>query len=377
MSFASRQLTTTTPGTLRTAAPSGGAGSGRKVKPVVGRVIHTLRGAVEQLQRDSEQQIALEHESAQTFAFLCQQVAALQRGFTTLADAVLEELDAVRDESVRWQDEREAWAASMKELAGETRRKLQELDRWQAESVAVKADQLAARNDLELHKQQLAELDSRLSAFKGNMDEFRVEIGYAQSAVAEVRAGLGEADRRDTEQSRAIGGLSERLDTAVSAITEDLGTLWHEASEQAAALGRDSRVLVDDLRALRTWCKHFETAHDLRLKKVEAGAQLDVLQKKLGALSQQQARHAKSVEEVVKSLLADTGALTRAARQTDASVGNLRRCAVEQHEALVRSSRAFADALHMQTPVPAASSLASSLALLATTATSDPLPTKP
>ncbi len=56
----------------------------------------------QQLQKESEEQIVLENESAQTFTYLCQQVSALQRGFTSLADAVLEELDAVREESVRF-----------------------------------------------------------------------------------------------------------------------------------------------------------------------------------------------------------------------------------------------------------------------------------
>jgi hypothetical protein len=37
------------------------------------------------------------------------QVSALQRGFSSLADAVIEELEAVREESQQWPDERARW----------------------------------------------------------------------------------------------------------------------------------------------------------------------------------------------------------------------------------------------------------------------------
>ena len=60
--------------------------------------------------------MALEQESAQTFQYLCTQVAGLQKAFTTLADSVIEELDTVREEQRQWAEERDTWAASMNKM---------------------------------------------------------------------------------------------------------------------------------------------------------------------------------------------------------------------------------------------------------------------
>lgn len=47
------------------------------------------------------------------------QMAALQRGFTTLADAVLDELDTVRAEAAQYKRERDDWALAMQQMKRE------------------------------------------------------------------------------------------------------------------------------------------------------------------------------------------------------------------------------------------------------------------
>ena len=51
-------------------------------------------GGLQRLEKDSREHFYMEQDSAHTFQLMASQVAALQRGFTTLADAVLEELGA-------------------------------------------------------------------------------------------------------------------------------------------------------------------------------------------------------------------------------------------------------------------------------------------
>jgi hypothetical protein len=46
------------------------------------------------------------------------QVKALQKGFSMLSDAVIEELDSMRQEGRRWQEERSNWAATIQQLSG-------------------------------------------------------------------------------------------------------------------------------------------------------------------------------------------------------------------------------------------------------------------
>lgn len=81
-----------------------------------------------------------------------------------------------------------------------------------------------------------------------------------------------------------------------------------------------------------------------RLRKVDGGA-AESLNKKVQAVIQQQARHAKSVEEIVKALTGDNSQLNKQARNLGNSVGLLRRCATEHHHALLTTCQVCAASL--------------------------------
>ena len=126
----------------------------------MGRVVHTLRAAVEQLQRDAHEQLALEQESASTFSYVCQQVAALQKGFSALADATVEELERARrereeerEEELAWREEQMRWRAGVEAAQQELHRTLTGACHWQADAQGVleaaAADANAAKDEAE------------------------------------------------------------------------------------------------------------------------------------------------------------------------------------------------------------------------------------
>jgi hypothetical protein len=61
----------------------------------------------------------VEQESAHSVQLMATQMAALQRGFTTLADAVLDELDTVRAEAAQYKRERDGWALAVQQMKRE------------------------------------------------------------------------------------------------------------------------------------------------------------------------------------------------------------------------------------------------------------------
>ena len=169
------------------AGQQNGAQNGKKGA----RVIHTLRNAVDQLRRDSEEQLAAEQEAASTVHYLCAQVAALQRGFTILSDAVLEELDAVRDESARWASEREGWASRMAALESDVLRRVSDTERWRNEVETRVAQACADANNAKQHadatRNHLADVEGTTKALVERVSALENEVGYAQQALGDTR----------------------------------------------------------------------------------------------------------------------------------------------------------------------------------------------
>ena len=137
---------------------------------------------------------------------------------------------------------------------------------------------------------------------------------------------------------------------------DDHGADDRGADDRGAALARDAAALAEDARSMRQWSKNFEVAHDARLKRLETAqpsiiANAEGLQERLQSVAAQQARQAKSLEEIVKGLMTDTASLAKRQRESEALLDSLRRTAGEQHDALVKSSQVFADALSIPPPV--------------------------
>ena len=71
--------------------------------------------------------------------------------------------------------------------------------------------------------------------------------------------------------------------------------------------------------------------------------------------------------QVVRSLLADTGGLAKAARGQEAKIESLARATAEHHVGLLRSCAVFSEALKVPSPLSALASSASVAASLALT----------
>ena len=156
-------------------------------KPAVGRVIHRIKGAVDSLARERSSRAVLELDTAHTFAHLSAQIAGLQTAFTTLADGVIDELDAQREEHARWRRESERWVGKMAHLESEI---------WKRCDVVDDA------------------LDEKNAVSRATFDKLRDEMGHAERAVTEARMALIDAERREAETAHAMASLRAKAEGA-------------------------------------------------------------------------------------------------------------------------------------------------------------------
>lgn len=244
--------------------------------PVVGRVITQLRGAVESLHRENQSQVKLEQETAQTFDYLCAQVASLQRAFTTLADAVIDELDAVRDDQAQFRQERDEWTKRVMRIERDVQKRVTAVDSWQRENDAI-------RNDLLVFKsEQAAVNDAQVDAeaMRDDLEALREEMTVARDAVAEARAALAEAERREAEMSRAMHVLQRKAESGDLKLQEQVNALRAAVAEaattsdgggNATGLGVGNAATEADVVALRDWTRTVTAGHDQRLRRIEVG----------------------------------------------------------------------------------------------------------
>lgn len=336
-----------------------------------------LRSAVEQLQKDNDEQFFLEQESSQAFQYLCTQVGALQRGFTTLADAVLEELESVREESTRWQEERQAWSGKMKRLGNEVRSKLADFNAAAGQSQQLRVEvfhefmpQIAElKASHAATQQQIAEMEAKLVEIKSTVAEVQSNVDRCGRSQRDLKVVVSDTDRHCMATAQELSLVQAnygRLEDSHKEVQEELAKARNDSSEAASALARDMAALAEDARSLRAWCKQLEASHDTRMKKSEAAAaeRGEALQKKIQTVIQQQARHSKSVEDIIKSMMEDHSSLHKQTRTLETSLGALRRCASEHHEALLRSCQVFSTSLKIPSPLASSSTLTSSLNLV-------------
>ena len=156
-------------------------------KPAVGRVIHRIKGAVDSLARERSSRAVLELDTAHTFAHLSAQIAGLQTAFTTLADGVIDELDAQREEHARWRRESDRWVGKMAHLESEI---------WKRCDVVDDA------------------LDEKNAVSRATFDKLRDEMGHAERAVTEARMALIDAERREAETAHAMASLRAKAEGA-------------------------------------------------------------------------------------------------------------------------------------------------------------------
>ena len=72
------------------------------------RVVKQLQSTVDNLLREQASHARLESTSRETFAHLAAEIERVRSAVATLADAVIEEMDAVRADHAAWRSEKEA-----------------------------------------------------------------------------------------------------------------------------------------------------------------------------------------------------------------------------------------------------------------------------
>jgi len=325
--------------------------------------------AVSQLQRESEAALALEAESAQINQQLALQVAALQRGFASLAYAVLEELEAVRDESQRWPDERSSWVNAMAKLKEDMQKKVDHMEaRHEDAQVALdkawqENQQLRAENDMLHHR--LSDLEGRSNELTRHLEQVKRGLSTVQQSGGDMKEALTtlatKVDAREAIQrtlGRTIADLEARM-------RDEVGRLRDDTTNTCRALQSDAEALAGDMESLRTWCHQLDASHrnhvadtTQRLAHVEAGpdlgpilAAVQQIEDRMGNMGRAQDSATTRLEAGLGRLNSDYADVASRIENADATIQALRRAVREHHEALVRSASVFASALNISSPV--------------------------
>lgn len=389
--------------------PCRGRGPGRQVpsnsrrsKPTVGRVIQTLRTAVEQLQKESESQLAMEHRSVETLRLL-------KEGFGALSDAVLEGLGQVQTEVDRWQREKEALQAHMhhvldkaqgaisfdpgdfgalqkrvkllegrleglegdvQEARSEARQSkrggaVEEAGPGPAEHAAavVAAERAGAlAEDLYDVRRRILEVEAQVKGLSGLENEVR-EVQAARAALAADVLALREQRQVDAEQYRPG-------EAGVLAVQAEVDRARLEQADASSTLARDIATLAEELRAVRGATQRLQADNDTRRRGAETGSSQEALHRKVQALASGQAKHIKSLDGIIKNILQDSNRGLAQTHRLQSTVELHRQAIMEQHEALERQSGIFADSLGV--PRPAGAALPATLRLPAENSAAGP-----
>lgn len=339
------------------------------------RAVHTLRAAVEQLQRDSQAQLELEQDTADTFAHVAAQVAALQKGFSALADATLDELERARREREKereaeaaWREEQAVWRASVEAQQAELHRTLTGACHWQADAQGVlegaAADSRAARETAERAEEEAAEARRAAEGAEGTAAEVRRLAEASQEAAAAARACADELERRETARERAAAASRSAIDAAVGALQTELASLRRESHDATSVLARDAAVLSNEMNAVKATTtvlhertrppatgvvQHMpmtpagmgvapvppplgegitaEAAREAAAAAATAAARASTqaLGRRVDMLASSHERHAASVEDIMQKLVADAAMLARTQRVHEAAIVGLKR----------------------------------------------------
>eukprot|EP00873_Tetraselmis_striata_P007035 jgi/Tetstr1/427299/TSEL_017468.t1 len=339
MSFAGgRQVQ---PGQLRTMVPA----AQRRMKPAVGKVVNTLRSALEELQKEGVgREPATAGYSAgdgkHTTQYLCAQVKALQKGFSMLADAVLDELETVREESRKWQTERDGWMSTMTQLRDSVEAKLEEFDRAKddMEHWKLGATDVLAKARQELVSTSVQPLESRLSEVSTVLSGVVKNTSNAQLAVLNLE------NRLDSHVKEYTADKASDRDT-IAAVRTYVDSSEREAYSVSEALAGDVAKLNEDVKGLQIMQQNL----------AQQNPAVDALKEKISLMMQHQGKHAKSMEDIVRNLLADTQSLSKKSRSMDNRLTGAESAVADTYEALARSSQVFSAALKIPSPIPAGS----------------------
>eukprot|EP00879_Flechtneria_rotunda_P017582 GHRR01018432.1.p1 GENE.GHRR01018432.1~~GHRR01018432.1.p1 ORF type:complete len:281 (+),score=109.49 GHRR01018432.1:58-900(+) len=249
-------------------------------KTSLAKVIGTLKSAVEKLQL--AQGLEAEKERRTTLENYISQVELLQTAFTSLADAVLEELDDLAFERLKLQKEQAAWASTIRDLEDK--------------------------------------VETKLSGLRRLEDRLDVKLSVAAELPGQLE-GLARQQRAGDAGLEGLRGEIKLLQAQLNKLERNHTLTASEAA--VAPLNPTQRSQVK------------EAAHDA-LREHVPGLVAASINSHVPAMVSE-SRYSKSVEGVVAALVDDTVALSRNTRQLECMVNHQQGQLQDTKEALLRS----------------------------------------
>ncbi|DBA96228.1 hypothetical protein WJX82_006128 [Trebouxia sp. C0006] len=390
-------------GTLRSLVPV------HRGRAYGGKVLHNLKDTLKTLQLQSKG--VADFESIQAVQYLSVQVNALQKGFLTLSDALLEELESVKQErdslattlnEIRHDDSRKMadmqqrfdhmyalmqdcqnnTHSSTRDECARVSAKIEILEQRQA-AAAQQASEAAHTHSLQTKQleQSVEDHQQRLvtSVNKAESRGREAAEQIAQRAVADSQISMQEAcecmardmidnlvppmverivAQRLRESVKEQGGLIYKDMLSLRADLAHLRQEGESASSLTSAVAVSASTLAEDVRQLAHWCRSADEAREQqegRLDQLERvpplQAQLKALQDRVTTASKNQGRHAQSVEDIIRALVMDTAALSRQSKSLDGQLANIKHLSERTQGQLVRSSWVFSNALGIPSPL--------------------------
>ncbi|CAG9461915.1 unnamed protein product [Pedinophyceae sp. YPF-701] len=350
------------------AARDYGVGADRKGSSLL-RDVGSIRTKLDDVTKRLECNTALESESAEMNEHLVLQVAALQKGFNMLADAVVEQLEAVRDESSRWPEERRGWVRSMDDLRKDMQRRMDGMHAKYEESLGAlerawqENQGLRSENDVLHHR--LSELEAqskqqgaRVERVVGAMGDLRGGLDDMRAATQDLATKVEAREAIHRGIGRAIADLEAKLKGEVDALGRDAAEEDREIKRQLAEVAAEVKSLDTHCRQLDTAQRDMSGALGQRVTVLERGPDLEpvaaalrAMEARVSGISQQSIEASRGVQEALGRMAREQAASEAVVGSIEAKLASLRRAVQEHHDALVRSSKVFAEALHISVPV--------------------------
>ncbi|GMH44020.1 hypothetical protein BSKO_11954 [Bryopsis sp. KO-2023] len=313
------------------------------------KALSTLASTVEKLKKGKSTETL-------TAKQLSRQVAALQEGFLSLADALFDETQAVQLELSQWQEEREAWSRAMDRVAGEVGTRMNEVDRLRAEAntllQAAKAEAASiAKSEMhglncridEMHKQTIHLRDD----MQAQVREFTTSMSACEK-LSNMQEELWELQRwRDANTPQILTDMMvstvEEIVTSHTTqllgeidpkqLREDMARVQQSTHSASVALAKDISAISGELKTMQLeQLKHAEVnddnAHRLenRISKLEQSDPqewLAALQDELDILSKRRLQQDNTVEDVFQTILTDMGSMSSQVQKLECRVDDM------------------------------------------------------
>lgn len=286
--------------------------------------INQLRSAIRQLQKDAQEQLTLEYESQATFDYFHGQINSLQKGFKTLSDVLLEEVDTLRNEYTK---------------------RVRGLD---TQTSTQQQQQLDLQRELNLLKKTFEVWSLKERDWAKDNEILKISHAHNAEWMQQIQRDMMEV--RETVHS--IKSDHTATTKRISEECEHLKTQWEQ---QVVGLSAKMKELESTIE------RH---QHDIRSLGQQRLDDLDLVEKALSTVQNQQLRLRGNVEETLQATIADRKALQVKVDTMDASLSQSRLETTELRSALrdgERESRArfdnisrvfkvFSDALHIAPP---------------------------